>query len=436
MPAWTLLLTGCVWVPSSELDLRWAELIDADEDGHDDVAYGGEDCDDGDPSVHPGTVETLGDAVDSDCDGEPDGSPWATVDLRGSTGVRGPRLGLGEHSILLAWQAETIEGDTTLHDGFGLLALDLADPTGPELGARLEGSAEDLGTSGPFDMDVEGGIVVLAQSTWTEEERLIGVHGLPEDLSSHHGVSTEPFAGLPFDALQLGVSESDYAMATACGPDGAGIHGVAVWADDLASSGAALDIDSPLVGEEHDHSTCEVAPISMTAYTNHRTEGQDLDIYGFDQSAGTFAYVGAQLGSYAWVDFEITDEHGYSLQAFVDEQTNRVLVMDIGPSLSTTQVQSWIRLPAASIDADAAPSGAGHAYACVVDVGGGVTVYQADLWEQGHGAPIQALEPVQHTLGELQECAVVVTAEDLLVLAVRSDEGIHLSRFRSVATGD
>jgi hypothetical protein len=42
---------------------------DADGDGFDDVACGGTDCDDGDPSVYPGAPEVCGDGIDQDCDG-------------------------------------------------------------------------------------------------------------------------------------------------------------------------------------------------------------------------------------------------------------------------------------------------------------------------------------------------------------------------------
>lgn len=43
-------------------------MEDADGDGYED----GLDCDDNDPDVHPDAVETPGDGVDSNCDGEDD----------------------------------------------------------------------------------------------------------------------------------------------------------------------------------------------------------------------------------------------------------------------------------------------------------------------------------------------------------------------------
>ncbi|MEZ4240040.1 MAG: putative metal-binding motif-containing protein [Myxococcota bacterium] len=54
--------------PGEVLFRAW-EPPDLDGDGYVDEVAGGDDCDDGDPSVHPGAPDAPGDGIDSDCDG-------------------------------------------------------------------------------------------------------------------------------------------------------------------------------------------------------------------------------------------------------------------------------------------------------------------------------------------------------------------------------
>ncbi len=52
---------------------RWRSWTDRDRDGHA-WAYGGDDCNDSDPRIHPGAEDPAGDGIDSDCFGG-DGTP-------------------------------------------------------------------------------------------------------------------------------------------------------------------------------------------------------------------------------------------------------------------------------------------------------------------------------------------------------------------------
>jgi arylsulfatase A-like enzyme len=77
---------------------RWyAAMTDLDGDGYG-RGFGGGDCDDGNPEIHPGAVDVPGDGVDSDCDGT-DG--LSVVDLRSDGAYGAPVPGLTRPNFVL-----------------------------------------------------------------------------------------------------------------------------------------------------------------------------------------------------------------------------------------------------------------------------------------------------------------------------------------------
>lgn len=67
------LLLGCL-TSQTEYDALLRRAQDADQDGMAALAYGGTDCDDSDPLVHP-LAEEFCDGVDNDCNGLVDDDP-------------------------------------------------------------------------------------------------------------------------------------------------------------------------------------------------------------------------------------------------------------------------------------------------------------------------------------------------------------------------
>lgn len=84
---------GVVLVGDTALLDTAGDCVDADADGYEDEACGGDDCDDGDAEVHPGAGE-LCDLKDNDCGGslgadEIDADGDGSGDLRGGLRRRG-----------------------------------------------------------------------------------------------------------------------------------------------------------------------------------------------------------------------------------------------------------------------------------------------------------------------------------------------------------
>lgn len=68
LPLLVVALAGCPYVRDEQID----RIVDADGDGAVATAFGGDDCDDGDPGAYPGAAEVWYDGVDGDCAGGDD----------------------------------------------------------------------------------------------------------------------------------------------------------------------------------------------------------------------------------------------------------------------------------------------------------------------------------------------------------------------------
>lgn len=59
-----------IGVEAAEFNYEYeVPCVDGDVDGYEDIACGGDDCDDTDPDINPGAPEACGDGLDNNCDG-------------------------------------------------------------------------------------------------------------------------------------------------------------------------------------------------------------------------------------------------------------------------------------------------------------------------------------------------------------------------------
>ena len=156
-----------------DTDSGGGSTADADGDGYDDDALGGDDCDDTDPTIHPGAPE-LPDGMDRDCDGVADtmtlSAALAVLD-GDSTGAPGDAGALGtgdfdgDGALDLA-AASGEEGGWYQGRGWWVASRTWHDSTVPTVNSVAEASVSDgvywasLGQVAPQagDLDGDGGV--------------------------------------------------------------------------------------------------------------------------------------------------------------------------------------------------------------------------------------------------------------------------------------
>jgi hypothetical protein len=107
---------------------RWTGHADVDEDGHDYIACGGDDCDDACPTCYPGAAESCGEARDHDCDGLVDDMEGCGVCTVGTP------FEIGNLSFDNSGTSLSVVGDYAfVSDQNGFRIVDLSTPSLPAL---------------------------------------------------------------------------------------------------------------------------------------------------------------------------------------------------------------------------------------------------------------------------------------------------------------
>ncbi len=118
---------------------------DLDGDGYYDISCGGDDCDDGDPGVHPYAEEVCLDGVDQDCDGVIDGPTFldATLQVAQINYYQGFDIGAKDDGFGMVWATAQVGNTELFFRYFELDSSTLLDATRLDDGHFLQAPAVD-----------------------------------------------------------------------------------------------------------------------------------------------------------------------------------------------------------------------------------------------------------------------------------------------------
>ncbi|MFZ5477312.1 MAG: MopE-related protein [Myxococcota bacterium] len=154
--------------PELTVGLAGTTGTDADGDGYSSEAAGGEDCDDGNPAIHPGANEVWYDGIDQDCDD------------------------LSDYDQ---------DGDGDDADGYG--------------GADCDDLDADIGPSAPETLDLEDDDC----DTWVDEDFVVAGSVVVSEIM-HHPLAVADTAGEWFEIANTGAFDIDLVGFVVGGDDG------------------------------------------------------------------------------------------------------------------------------------------------------------------------------------------------------------------------
>ncbi len=390
------------------------------------------DCDDEDASVHSGGLETLGDDVDGDCDDGRDSFGFDTLDMRGSSDVRGPRLAFGEggsDEVHVSWAAGTYDDEGTLrYDGLLVSTWDADDLGAGEAEFLDLGSTSSLGTTGEaFDFAAVGDQLAWARNFDGSAGRITQLDAYDRDSGDHGEVGWQQ-GGLYtlFDRLQLGFDQLGFLSAVGCGATGSGVEAAQLSFQqvvDSNSGGAEHAVQTSVAAENCEFDDGYYGVFYLVNYPNPLEywylSGSNFYRSGTDDSSG-----------YQVTDMEVT--WAFDVRAWVMPirfSSTQGIYCDAryldGPDVGTTGY-TYVYPGESIAEADAAIAPSALVYGCAVTESGELALFQCDPLNVDDYAQDWVMQ--DPGLGTVEDCGITITGDSVAVVAVRTGDEIALGR--------